>query len=117
MRLRVAAAVNGSTNALVGSGIRSMSDSWICWKPRMLEPCTTRPSPATIHPCPAVLLPASGKDVRLFENAKARKGETANRTGMEPQMDADEHRWQNPDHPFHLCSSAVPFVDISRFRA
>ena len=29
---------NGSTNAVVWSGISFMSDSWIAWKPRIDEP-------------------------------------------------------------------------------
>ena len=36
--------MHGSTNAVVGSGISSMSLSWICWKPRMLEPSKPMPS-------------------------------------------------------------------------
>ena len=36
---------NGSIRAGVGSGIRIMSDSWIFWKPRMLEP--SKPMPST----------------------------------------------------------------------
>ena len=35
---------NGSTNAVVGSGISAMSDSWIAWKPRIDEPSNISPS-------------------------------------------------------------------------
>ncbi len=35
---------NGSTNAVATSGSSSMSDSWICWKPRIEEPSNARPS-------------------------------------------------------------------------
>ena len=34
-------------NAVAGSGSSSMSDSWICWKPRIDEPSNTRPSVKT----------------------------------------------------------------------
>ena len=33
--------------AVSGSGIRSMSDSWISWKPRIDEPSKPRPSSKT----------------------------------------------------------------------
>src|SRR5690625_382425 len=35
---------NGSTKALVTSGMSFMSDSWIAWKPRMEDPSNIRPS-------------------------------------------------------------------------
>jgi hypothetical protein len=35
---------NGSTNAVDTSGRRSMSDSWICWKPRIDDPSNATPS-------------------------------------------------------------------------
>ena len=35
---------NGSSMAVVGSGMRSMSDSWICWNPRIEEPSNISPS-------------------------------------------------------------------------
>ena len=38
---------NGSMTAVFGSGIRSMSDSWISWKPRIDEPSKPRPSSNT----------------------------------------------------------------------
>ena len=39
---------NGSRNAVVTSGSSSMSDSWICWKPRIDEPSNARPSAITV---------------------------------------------------------------------
>src|ERR687898_1906391 len=41
----VPCAVNGSRYAVSGSGTRSMSDSWISWKPRIDEP--SKPSPSS----------------------------------------------------------------------
>ena len=41
----VGCSVNGSTTAVSGSGIRSMSDSWISWNPRIDEP--SKPSPSS----------------------------------------------------------------------
>src|SRR5580698_4222328 len=41
---------NGSTTAVDGSGSSSMSDSWICWKPRIEEPSNMRPSVKTFSP-------------------------------------------------------------------
>ena len=38
---------NGSSTAVVGSGSSSMSDSWICWNPRIEEPSNIRPSVKT----------------------------------------------------------------------
>src|SRR5215510_5345934 len=35
---------NGSSMAVLGSGMRSMSDSWICWNPRIEEPSNISPS-------------------------------------------------------------------------
>ena len=35
-------------NAVVASGSSSMSDSWICWKPRMDEPSKATPSVKTL---------------------------------------------------------------------
>src|SRR5450756_891403 len=35
---------NGSTKALVTSGINPMSDSWMAWKPRIDDPSNARPS-------------------------------------------------------------------------
>src|SRR5262245_14916288 len=43
-RVSVACWENGSTTALVGSGNRSMSDSWISWNPRIDEPSKPKPS-------------------------------------------------------------------------
>ena len=37
-------------NAVVGSGSRVMSDSWIFWKPRIDEPSNERPSSKTSGP-------------------------------------------------------------------
>ena len=39
----VFAARNGSRNAVAGSGISCMSDSWIAWKPRIDEPSNIWP--------------------------------------------------------------------------
>ena len=39
----------GSSRALVGSGSSSMSDSWICWKPRIEEPSKPSPSVNTLR--------------------------------------------------------------------
>ena len=36
--------------AVVGSGSSSMSDSWICWKPRIDEPSNIKPSLKTSSP-------------------------------------------------------------------
>src|SRR5919202_604492 len=36
--------------AVVGSGSRSMSDSWICWNPRIDDPSNIRPSLKTDGP-------------------------------------------------------------------
>jgi hypothetical protein len=36
--------VNGSMKAVLESGTRSMSDSWISWKPRIEEPSNPKPS-------------------------------------------------------------------------
>ena len=47
LRISVLRVRNGSSCALVGSGSSSMSDSWICWKPRMDEPSKPRPSVKT----------------------------------------------------------------------
>src|ERR1700722_14029795 len=41
---------NGSTIAVDGSGSSSMSDSWICWNPRIDEPSNIRPSVKTLSP-------------------------------------------------------------------
>ena len=38
---------NGSSSAVDGSGIKSMSDSWIAWNPRIEEPSNMRPSVKT----------------------------------------------------------------------
>ena len=38
---------NGSMRAVVGSGSRSMSDSWISWNPRIDDPSNPRPSVKT----------------------------------------------------------------------
>jgi len=38
---------NGSSSAVFGSGIKSMSDSWISWYPRIDEPSKPRPSANT----------------------------------------------------------------------
>ena len=35
---------NGSTKAVVTSGMSFMSDSWIAWKPRIEDPSNIRPS-------------------------------------------------------------------------
>src|SRR5437764_13231388 len=43
--LSVLCLVNGSITTVSGSGIRSMSDSWISWKPRIDEP--SKPSPSS----------------------------------------------------------------------
>jgi hypothetical protein len=40
----VFSARNGSTNAVVGSGMSFMSDSWMAWKPRIEEPSNIWPS-------------------------------------------------------------------------
>ncbi len=40
---RVASSKNGSRNAVVGSGLRSMSLSLICWYPRTDEPSNPTP--------------------------------------------------------------------------
>ena len=44
IRTSVDVAMNGSTNALAGSGTSSMSLSWISWNPRMLDPSKPIPS-------------------------------------------------------------------------
>src|SRR5512135_302420 len=44
LRLSVLSARNGSTTAVVASGSSIMSDSWICWNPRMDEPSNISPS-------------------------------------------------------------------------
>src|SRR6266566_1676359 len=44
MRTMVGTAVNGSICAVEASGMRSMSDSSMVWKPRMDEPSKPRPS-------------------------------------------------------------------------
>jgi hypothetical protein len=36
--------------AVVGSGMRSMSDSWICWNPRIEEPSNISPSVKIFSP-------------------------------------------------------------------
>src|SRR3954466_12121036 len=41
---------NGSMYAVDGSGSRSMSDSWICWNPRIDEPSNISPSLKTLSP-------------------------------------------------------------------
>src|SRR3954467_7518034 len=41
---------NGSMYAVEGSGSSSMSDSWICWKPRIDEPSNISPSLNTLSP-------------------------------------------------------------------
>src|SRR5437762_13294854 len=41
---RVGTAQNGSTNAVLGSGMASMSDASILFQPRMLEPSKPKPS-------------------------------------------------------------------------
>ena len=38
---------NGSSTAVAGSGSSSMSDSWICWNPRIDEPSNISPSVKT----------------------------------------------------------------------
>ena len=45
IRLSVGMLKNGSIVPVVASGTRSMSLSWISWKPRMLEP--SKPVPST----------------------------------------------------------------------
>ena len=47
LMLSVLCCVNGSMTAVSGSGIRSMSDSWISWNPRIDEPSKPRPSSKT----------------------------------------------------------------------
>jgi hypothetical protein len=44
MRTRVGTAVNGSICAVEGSGMSSMSDSSMVWKPLIDEPSKPRPS-------------------------------------------------------------------------
>ena len=44
VRFSVLRVRNGSSTAVVASGSSSMSDSWICWKPRIDEPSNIRPS-------------------------------------------------------------------------
>src|SRR5574337_357279 len=44
IRTRVGTAIKGSMIAVAGSGIRSMSDSWIAWKPRIDDPSNPTPS-------------------------------------------------------------------------
>ena len=44
IRMSVGAAAKGSMNAVEASGTKSMSLSWISWKPRILEPSNPRPS-------------------------------------------------------------------------
>src|SRR5574337_1159343 len=44
IKTTVGTAAKGSIIAVAGSGIRSISDSWICWKPRMEEPSNPIPS-------------------------------------------------------------------------
>src|SRR5215469_14583189 len=41
---------NGSSTAVAGSGSSSMSDSWICWNPRIEEPSNISPSAKTFSP-------------------------------------------------------------------
>ena len=41
---------NGSMYAVVGSGSSSMSDSWICWNPRIDDPSNISPSVKTLSP-------------------------------------------------------------------
>ena len=41
---RVGSSRNGSSTAVVGSGISSMSDSWMAWNPRIDEPSNPKPS-------------------------------------------------------------------------
>ena len=45
MTASVGVSHSGSTRAVEASGIRIMSDSWISWKPRMLDP--SKPMPST----------------------------------------------------------------------
>src|SRR5437016_10287520 len=47
LMLIVACFVNGSMYAVSGSGTRSMSDSWISWKPRIEDPSNPIPSSKT----------------------------------------------------------------------
>ena len=47
LRLRVLCWRNGSMTAVSGSGINSMSDSWISWNPRIDEPSNPSPSSKT----------------------------------------------------------------------
>ena len=47
---RVLAIRKGSRYAVVGSGSRAMSDSWIFWKPRIDDPSKARPSSKTSGP-------------------------------------------------------------------
>src|SRR5947207_11397217 len=47
LMLIVACFVNGSMYAVSGSGTRSMSDSWISWKPRIEDPSNPIPSSNT----------------------------------------------------------------------
>ena len=42
--LSVLCSRKGSITAVEGSGSRIMSDSWICWKPRIDEPSNPYPS-------------------------------------------------------------------------
>src|SRR5262245_19688147 len=51
---RVLCWVNGSMTAVLGSGTRSMSDSWISWNPRIEDPSKPTPSSNTSAvSCPA----------------------------------------------------------------
>src|SRR5919201_6584395 len=47
-RFNVGTRSTGSTTAVSGSGTSSMSLSWMCWKPRMLEP--SKPMPSSNRP-------------------------------------------------------------------
>ena len=50
VRFSVLCVRNGSSIAVVGSGSSCMSDSWICWNPRIDEPSNIRPSVNTPSP-------------------------------------------------------------------
>jgi hypothetical protein len=50
----VGISANGSLNAVLGSGISSMSLSWIAAQPRMLEP--SMPNPSSNEPMPSSLI-------------------------------------------------------------
>src|SRR5262245_39531232 len=63
---------NGSSTAVFGSGIRSMSDSWISWNPRIDEPSKPSPSSKT----------SASSSCAGMEKCCINPGRSQNRTSM-----------------------------------